>query len=79
MSNSVTKQATDRAMEKFKQEICLNKKLQKKFKEDSEGGDPIRMYDLSVGFFLCCGLTWDQANNLAVKVRYDRQYWGGRG
>lgn len=53
---------------KFKTEVC------ERSEQVDPGGD-LDWYGLSIGFFLACGATPDQANDLAIEARYTHKYW----
>lgn len=55
------------ALDRFLTEVCQNAKLKKKL-ENSD------WYDLSIGFFLACELSFNQAEKLAIHVRYELKY-----
>jgi len=54
--------------ERFRKEVCLRSL-------EIDPDDEIDWRDLSMGFFLACGLTIEQANVLASDVRYNEHYW----
>ena len=57
-----------KAVQRFREEVC----------ERSETIDPkqeYEWYELSIGFFLACGLSRDSAVNMAAYARYDQHYW----
>jgi len=55
-------------LEKFRKEIC---ERSKEIDEDSQQD----WYSLSLGFFLACGATPQQAHELSIEVRYKHKYW----
>lgn len=60
------------------EEMQKAKQLFKDFCETS-GNDTrleeINWYDMSIGFFISFGLSIDDAEKLAIEVRYKEQYW----
>lgn len=56
-------------MQKF-QAFCENPPA-----DPEEDLDQRDWYDMSIGFFLALGATVAQAHHLAVKARYEHQYW----
>jgi hypothetical protein len=55
------------AVEKFRR-LCETSR-------DIDYGDQLDWYSVSIGFFLSCGLTADEAQLAALYVRYELQYW----
>ena len=58
----------EHAEERFKNEVCSKA-------DEIDLDDEIDWKDMSIGFFLACGLSVEQAKSLATDVRYNKQYW----
>ena len=57
-----------KAIDKFREEVC-----DKSDEIDPDGN--LDWYDMSIGFFLACGLSVDDATTAACWVRYEKLYW----
>jgi len=56
------------ALERFRVEVCARA-------AEIDHGDEFEWYDLSIGFFIACGLSIDSAAQMALHARYDLHYW----